>query len=84
MCGLGLSGLGVGHGERKFSPKAGPLATGGTIKPVCPRILRQGPSIKEGPAGYMLRDFRRGLGGGRMMITECFTSPFHSELETTA
>ena len=84
MCGLGLLGLGVGHGRRKRSPKVGPLATSGPIKPVCQRVLRQGPRIKEGPAGSMLRDFRRGLGGGRMMVPECFTSPFHSDLETTA
>lgn len=34
-CGLGLSGLGVGHGGAVQSQKTGPLATGPGPWPVC-------------------------------------------------
>lgn len=83
LCDLGLLGLGMGHGGRKLSPKTGPLTTGGTIKPVCWRILRQGTQYQGRASRLHAERLQKRFGGGRMMVTECFKSPFHSELETT-
>lgn len=54
----------LGPQEEAQSP-VGPLAIGWDIEPVCQRILRQGPSIKEEPVSYVLRDFREDLGKAR-------------------
>lgn len=48
-------------GSSVHLPWAEPLSLG-------VRIPRQGPGFKEGPAGSLLRDFRRGLGKSRSWL----------------